>query len=662
MLSTFGFGRRHKGRPDSGDLGGPPAATPGQGRKAPGPAREADEPARRAWRVPAPSRVFLGRDGLLEEVHDRLGSAGTVVLSGPDGVGKTSLAVAFANRHREDYDVVWWIQARQPVLVGQQILALAAALHLDLATTRDVTAARLAVADYLRSHDRWLLIGDDADDVADLAGWLPDGPGHLLLAATDGASWGQRGQCLQVGGLDTGQAVTLLCRLAPTLNADKELAGQVAQRLAGLPLALLAAGGALSQAGIPAPGYLAALEARLADVNSGAPEAELAVTAEEPLTAALQIARNALAAKDDAAAGLLDVCAQLAPEPIPLTWFAHALSGAPEVFPPALAQTAATAGRLLALAAQLTAFGLAASGEAVTVHARTAQLVRQTPALEPTARLRVAAAAVVVAAAPGDPADPKTWPSWAATMPHLIAQDLATTPDPALRRLACDGLHLLFRQGSADQSRDLATPLRQAWTSTLGGDHPDTLDCAGHLARALRMSAQTSLAKDVLEDTLARRTRVLGEDHPDTLTCAHDYAGTLYVRGETVRAREVLEDALARRIRVLGEDHPDTLTSAHSLAADLRLLGLTEEAKEMDEDTLARRRRVLGDSHPDTLASAHNLAADLRVLGQADLAKEMDQDTLNRRRRVLGESHPNTLASAHNLAADLRDLGEAPSG
>ena len=74
--------------------------------------------------------------------------------------------------------------------------------------------------------------------------------------------------------------------------------------------------------------------------------------------------------------------------------------------------------------------------------------------------------------------------------------------------------------------------------------------------------------------------------------------------GQHQAARELAEDTLARRRRVLGEDHPDTLTSAFILAAELSELGEYRAAKELNEDTLARRRRVLGEDHPDTLASA----------------------------------------------------------
>jgi hypothetical protein len=82
-------------------------------------------------------------------------------------------------------------------------------------------------------------------------------------------------------------------------------------------------------------------------------------------------------------------------------------------------------------------------------------------------------------------------------------------------------------------------------------------------------------------------------------------------------ARDLQQDTLARRRRVLGEDHPHTLLSANNLAIALRELGEVHAARDLDQDTLARRRRVLGPDHPYTLLSASSLAADLRLLAEA---------------------------------------------
>jgi hypothetical protein len=88
--------------------------------------------------------------------------------------------------------------------------------------------------------------------------------------------------------------------------------------------------------------------------------------------------------------------------------------------------------------------------------------------------------------------------------------------------------------------------------------------------------------------------------------CRGNLAHDLHALGEHQAARDLNEDTLARRRRVLGEDHPDTLTSAGNLTLDLHALGEHQAARDLYEDTLTRYQRVLGD-HPDTLTSADGL-------------------------------------------------------
>ena len=114
---------------------------------------------------------------------------------------------------------------------------------------------------------------------------------------------------------------------------------------------------------------------------------------------------------------------------------------------------------------------------------------------------------------------------------------------------------------------------------------------------------------------------MLGEDHPDTLTSADNLAGLLARYGEHQAARELAEDTLARRRRVLGEDHPDTLWSAFTVVGELAELREYQAATELNEDILARRRRVLGDSHFDTMISA-NFALILSGLAADPKARE----------------------------------------
>jgi hypothetical protein len=61
-------------------------------------------------------RHFVGRDEALEAIAKALassdGRAAATALHGVRGVGKTTLAAAYAERHRGDYRATWWIRAQ----------------------------------------------------------------------------------------------------------------------------------------------------------------------------------------------------------------------------------------------------------------------------------------------------------------------------------------------------------------------------------------------------------------------------------------------------------------------------------------------------------------------------------------------------------------------
>jgi hypothetical protein len=620
------------------------AARQGAGRLPPGSVL-------RVWNVPARNPGFTGRDDLLAAVRERLLAGDRAVvqaLQGQAGVGKTQLAIEYAHRFAEAYDVAWWVNAEQAGLIGDQFAALGAALGC-VEPGAGSGAVRAAVLADLHQRGRWLLVFDNAENPADLAGWLPGGSGHVLITSRERA-WAERAAPVEVDVLARAESVAILRGRVAGLGAAD--ADRLADRLGDLPLAVAQAAGFMTETGMPAAEYLDLLATQAGTLlDQAAPGSAYP----RSLAAVTRLAVDRLDREDPAAAQLASVCAFLAPEPVPDDLF----TSVPRVLPGELAPRAADPLAWRQTLARLSRQSLARVDQrGLVMHRLTQAILRDRLTAEQAAATRACTEAILAAADPGDPGNPVSWLRWAQLMPHLLAADLAATGIPGLRWMACNACWYLLARGDTRTARDLAADLRQHWRDRLGDDHEHMLAIATHLASVLQAMGRYAEARDLDQDTLDRYRRVLGEDHPDTLASASNLANDLTYLGEYQAARDLHQDTLARYRRVLGEDHPSTLTSANNLAIDLRNLGEHQAARDLDQDTLDRKRRVHGEDHPETLAAASYLAADLRALGEYQSAHDLNQDTLDRRRRVLGEDHPDTLGSASYLADALRDLGE----
>ncbi|MGH4025780.1 MAG: FxSxx-COOH system tetratricopeptide repeat protein [Pseudonocardiaceae bacterium] len=598
----------------------------------------AQSPPGQVWNVPARHTGFTGRTELLATLRAELQAGGATVvqaLHGMGGVGKTALAIEYAYRFGDEYDVVWWVPAEEPALVADRLAALAHALGLA-EPTDPATAAVARLLGALRRRDCWLLIYDNAEDPAALADYLAIGTGGQVLITSRHPGWEDLATPVPLNVFTRPESVALLRHRAGQLSGTD--ADRIADALGDLPLAVGQAAAHLADTGLAPDDYLSQLKDR----------AEQLLAHQSPprypasLAASYQLAFDRLAVDAPVAFDLLTLAAHLAPEPIPLTLFTED----PEQLPAALAAAARDPLAFAELTGQLRRRGVVrVEAGTLQLHRLLATLLRNRSRPEPARRRRLVgslrrqpsepdmatrAVRLLRAAVPDEPwNNPPTWHAWQQLLPHVLAAtDPGRAPNTAHEDIALllnlAGMYLLTR-GEPTASR---SPLERALSlcrATLGDDHPDALRSASNLAVNLRALGRYEQARQLDEDTLARRQRVLGADHLDTLTSASHCAINLQRLGQHKQARDRHADILTRRRRILGDNHPDTLTSANNLALSLSALGEHTAALQLNEDTLTRCRRVLGDAHPGTLRSANNLATDLRALGREEEAGELEE-------------------------------------
>ena len=99
----------------------------------------------------------------MAQLQEALADRGRAALSGLGGVGKTQTAVEYAHHHLAEYSHVFLVTAasRDGLLSGY--VTIAGLLKLPEADSQDQMLAVEAVKRWLSSHERWLLILDNAE-------------------------------------------------------------------------------------------------------------------------------------------------------------------------------------------------------------------------------------------------------------------------------------------------------------------------------------------------------------------------------------------------------------------------------------------------------------------------------------------------------------------
>jgi hypothetical protein len=236
-------------------------------------------------------------------------------------VGKTQLAAEYAHRFAGSYDLAWWINAEQGGLIGDQVAALGLALGCVQAGAGTEVVRTLVLAE-LRERGRWLLVFDNAEDLANVTGWLPGGGGHVLITTRE-RRWDEIAAPVEVDVLARSESAAILqARVTGLSEAD---ADRLAAELGDLPLAIAQAAGFMAETGMPAAEYLGLLRTRAEQLLAqGAPGSY-----PRSLAATTQLIADRLTGEDPAAAELASLCAFLAPEPIPEELFTGAASELP---------------------------------------------------------------------------------------------------------------------------------------------------------------------------------------------------------------------------------------------------------------------------------------------------------------------------------------------
>lgn len=594
------------------------------------------------------------------------------VLTGLGGVGKTQLAVDYAERLWSTGEVellMWMTAASADAIVAEYARVAGTLTGID---QPDSNSGAQRFLEWLAATKvRWLLVLDDLQLPADLSGlWPPSTRFGRVVVTTrraDAALRANGQQLIYVGGFTLPEAHSYLrAVLAERSDLLDDEVDELARDLGLLPLALAQAGAYLLDRNLSCGRYRTRLADRRRLLASLFPDGEGADRHQRTVavTWSLSIEQANRLDPVGVARPLLEIASALAPNGIPTDLFTA---------PAVLALLTTRSGRRIDADDAWDGLGCLQRLNLVTskpgtghggvrVHSLVQRANWENLPVETKAIVTLAAADALV----------EIWP--AVERDTELSQALRASAE-ALNRAGGDHLwgscahSLLLRAGRSAGESGLASEARAYFTAfaddaaeRLGPDHVDTLAARSELAFWRGEAGDSAGAVEGFASLLSDELRVLGPDHSNTLDTRHRLAFWRGEAGDRAGSMTALEDLLADRQRVLGRDHPDTLTTGALLARRRGQLGYLELAVASFESLLTVRLRVLGRDHPDTLTARSDLAFWRAESRDLEGAIAGFTDVLADQTRVLGPDHPFTLITRNNIAfwrADLGDLAGA---
>ena len=634
-------------------------------------------PSQRMWSTEIPSRNanFTGRVAELEALHANLilgnrSHPPAQVLSGMGGIGKTEIATEYVHRHRDEYEIIWWIRAEHHDRIRDALVSLGQRLELRLVGTgsgRDRTIA--AVLEALQSgiRPRWLLVFDNAAQPLDLQRYLPTCPpgGHIIITSRL-QNWPGyiEADSIEIWPFTEEEAISFLRGRVPILggagrlSAEKDEqrsieAGRLAAALGHLPIAIEHAAAYLTETKQSVDDYLTQFNTnphRL--LSEQLPDFPASVSATWTMS-------TALLTPD--AEHLFNLCAFFSPEPIAGELFlqnAHAISDPP------LREFLRSSPRFRAAATQLHRLSLVkvdGARDQLQMH-RVVQAVTRGQLRQNQRAMyqayRSSVDTLLAASNPGNPDRGSNDVAYDLSLQHLESdRNFLNTSNPDLRGLIIDQVRRLHLRGGHVEAVQFGQEALKVWRERLGRDDLQVLTMAVEVATAMRLDGHAADARRLTLEALPLLRSRYGAEHEVALLCANAYGGDLRTRAQFEEALELDLDLLPKFERVFGPDHERTLNVRNNLAADYRRLGRRQEALETDQRTFEDRRRILGANDLRTLTSLDAVAVDLRLLGRY-------QESLDVARKVVGafaaagrRESPDWLNARKGFAAALRKAG-----
>ncbi len=601
---------------------------------------------------------LFARDDFIDKIHNTffIDCKTRQAITGMQGIGKTQVAIEYAYRYSNQYDLIWWIDAAEPTYLADSFAALAPHLGLNIENEQDINVIARMVRDELGKRSATgLLIFDNVIKPVDIEKYLPQSSnGHILITSTNQKIWSGIAVEQEIPLFSREEAADYLLEITSG-KSEKDLALDLADKLGGLPLALE-----------QSAAYIRSNQITLRDYQNLFNQYHGQLFGEEgaqdryhaSVTTTFNITIDTIKAKEAESVNLLYLTAFLAPTAIPEALFTEGH----EYLPANLAEAVNDPLRFNRIKRMLLDYSLInVQNQALNVH-RLVQLVsRERLSPKETAEWIEIVLNLVKNAFCFDRMSPDTWGAADEIYPHTMeiteyAEKLEINPHKSSYLLNKIGLYL---RNKAEY--ELAGEVFQRALNILelyevkDGNMAAVLDNLGGLYRD---QGKNQAAESLYKQALEIRENVLGSNHPAVGITLNNLAGLYRAQGKYEIAEPLYKRDLEISEKELGPNHLDVAPTLNNLAGLYEYQGKYEDAEPLYERALKISGKELGPNHPDVATTLNNLAGLYYAQGKYEDAEPLYERALEIREKVLGPNHPSVATTLNNLAVLYEDQGE----
>ena len=598
---------------------------------------------------PSPPQDFTGRKTELNELHEVCKNQNIVVITGLGGVGKTALALKYADKYKSYYKFIYFITASSQDSIVQGLI--------DLADKMNIPAGEISVRlKNLRNqlHEfegDYLIIFDGIDHpeaFEELKTHLPNNRKCILLTSRMSEYAAKKLQCksISLNPWSAEEAIDYL--LTTTKSKECDQAKILVEKLGCLPLAINHASAYICTRNYTICKYIEQFdkyEVRLFKDKYLDLEKE-----EKTILTNWQITLDEIENfhKCSIAKPILFFFSFLSQAPIPLIvieyWFETFFKNYSEL----------EFGDGLRHLRNYSMIDTPFPGS-YSVHLSVQNVTRyHLPSEEYYINLIQALNTLTYWMKNYDPENPSFWSFIRTIIPHceMLSHYIQKFNDS---RLDTEELYIFFRslgiyfrqQGFFSKSLFYLQYCRKIAEKIYGVDHANMAEAIHNIGSTLREGGRLEDAETYFREALAVATKAYGtRDCPEVGKAIHSIGIVMQEKGKLNEAESYYREALEIKIKAYGTiDHVEVAKTINNIGLVLKLQGKLEESEFCFRETLKIETKAYGTiDHHEVASTLHNIGVVLKEKGNLDDAKNYLLKAFETKKKVYGTIYHPSVA------------------